>query len=200
MKIAPSRPAICDGGGPSATNGSGSTPDQPAPLGDAAALPVASSSPCRVIEVLLPPGSIRAHRLQMPTLVRADPHVLPCGRDRQRADPRDHVGVGDGPPVGVEIGEVLLPLAPAEQVGHADHGDHLVHVHGGAPGHLPVLQHVGTDGHDDQTAESRRDDRAAHRERVRRRRGRGRRPADGPGPRRRDRAADDDVARRDPHP
>ena len=44
---------------------------------------VARPSPGRVVEVLPPPGVVRAHRLEVAARVRADPHVLPRGRDHQ---------------------------------------------------------------------------------------------------------------------
>ena len=47
---------------------------------------IAPCAPIGVVEVLLAARRVDAGRLQMAARVRADPHVLPGGRDRQRAD------------------------------------------------------------------------------------------------------------------
>ena len=67
--------------------------------------------PILVIQVLLPPGRVGAHRLQVAAFVRTDPHVLPGGRDRQRTDPLPRRVVADGLAVRVDVGE-SAPLPP----------------------------------------------------------------------------------------
>jgi hypothetical protein len=69
-------------------------------------LRVAPRAPGVVVAVLLAPGDIRARRLEMAVRVRADPDVLPRGRNRELGDPLQHLRIVD-------------PLAPLVDVAEA---------------------------------------------------------------------------------
>ena len=71
-------------------------------------LVVAARTPGIVVAVLLAPRGVRARRLQMPVGIRADPHVLPGGRDRQLGDPREDLRLVD-----LAAGVVLVAEAAA---------------------------------------------------------------------------------------
>jgi hypothetical protein len=58
-------------------------------------LRVPAGAPRLVVAVLLAAGGVDARRLQMPVLIRTDPHVGPRGRDAERADARDDLGILD---------------------------------------------------------------------------------------------------------
>src|ERR687892_1792720 len=77
---------------------------------------VPTPSPPLVVEVLLPPGRVGAHGLQVTVGERADPHVPPGRWDGQRPDPLKHLGVGDPPPVGIEVLEPA-PAPPSPDAG-----------------------------------------------------------------------------------
>ena len=66
-------------------------------------LAAAASAPILVIQVLLPPGRVGAHRLEMAAFDRTDPHVRPGGRDRQRTDPLECRVIGDLLPVRMDV-------------------------------------------------------------------------------------------------
>src|SRR5205085_12598312 len=72
---------------------------------------VAPLPPALVVPVLTAARSIRADGLQMPIRVGADPDVLPCRRDRERADALERLGVVDASAGGVDVNE--SPPAPA---------------------------------------------------------------------------------------
>ena len=74
-------------------------------------LAVTTSPPIIVIQVLLPPGVIRTHGLEVSTVVRTDPHLLPRGRDRQRTDPRERLVVANPLAVRVDVDE-SSPVSP----------------------------------------------------------------------------------------
>jgi hypothetical protein len=67
------------------------------PLGDGQDVlvlgPLLRLAEFRVVEVLAAARRVGAHRLQMSRRPRADPHVLPRGRDRQRLDALDDLTV-----------------------------------------------------------------------------------------------------------
>jgi hypothetical protein len=68
-------------------------------------------TPDRAVQVLRAPGRVDSGRLQVPVRIRADPHLAPRRRDRQRLDSPDSVLVADALPVDVEVDEA----APAAQ-------------------------------------------------------------------------------------
>ena len=88
---------------------------------------VAPGAPVRVVEVLPAAGVVGADRLEVAVRERADPDVLPRGRDHQRLDPRDVLGRQPGAGV-VEVDEALAGAAagPSPRAGgdgaEADHG------------------------------------------------------------------------------
>jgi len=69
-----------------------------------------------VIAVLLAPARVAARGLQMAAPVHADPHVGVRGRNRQRVDARDFVGVADALAVLSVIREAVAH-APARIAG-----------------------------------------------------------------------------------
>ena len=74
-------------------------------------LAVPTSSPIIVIQVLLPPGVIGPHGLEVSTVLRTDPHLLPGGRDRQRTDPGERLVIANLLAVRVDVGE-SSPVSP----------------------------------------------------------------------------------------
>jgi hypothetical protein len=55
------------------------------PLHPLELLLIPALAPALVVQVLLTPSRIGPGRLEMAQRIWADPHVLPCGRDRERA-------------------------------------------------------------------------------------------------------------------
>src|SRR5690606_11200887 len=67
--------------------------------------PVLLLAPGGVIQVLSPPRSIDAGRLDVAVRVRADPDIRPCRRDREGGDPFSQLGVVHGAPGLVTVAE-----------------------------------------------------------------------------------------------
>src|SRR4029079_15956102 len=68
-------------------------------------LAVAPEAPLVVVAVLLPPTRIRADRLDVAVRQRADPDVLPGGRDRKRLNSRERLGIVEASAAGIQIRE-----------------------------------------------------------------------------------------------
>ena len=64
---------------------------------------VALRAPLRVIAVLQAAACVAAGRLQMTLRIGADPDGRPCGRDRERPDPREDFGAAYRPPAVVDV-------------------------------------------------------------------------------------------------
>ena len=64
---------------------------------------VPDAPPSRVVTVLLPPPVVAARRLDVAVGSRADPDLGPGGRDRQRLDPRQGLGVADRMTLRVDV-------------------------------------------------------------------------------------------------
>ena len=60
---------------------------------------IADLPPLLVVAVLLAPARIASGRLEMAARMRADPHGGPCRRDRQPAQPRQLLALGDHAPL-----------------------------------------------------------------------------------------------------
>ena len=73
-------------------------------------LAVAALAPQVVVPVLLAPGRVDPRGLNVAIRMRADPDVLPSGRDAQLRDPFEQLSVLDLPAL---VGEVLEALAAA---------------------------------------------------------------------------------------
>jgi hypothetical protein len=71
-------------------------------------------SPTTVIEVLLAAGRVDAGRLKLSLRVEADPHIPPCGWDRELRDPRQHVWVIDASTTGIDVFEAATATAAAD--------------------------------------------------------------------------------------
>ncbi len=86
------------------------------PLHAVELLAVAALAPARVVEVLLAPRCVDAGRLEMTPLVRADPDVVPRGRNGEAADTIDDVPICDRIAVAIDVAEVrgraLQPAVP----------------------------------------------------------------------------------------
>src|SRR6202000_1429891 len=88
-----------------------------------------------VIAVLPPTGGIGADRLKVSVRIDTDPHGVPCRRDPEAANALERVGVGDTPPVRIDVLEPLSPPPPddpgrgAVDAAQAGHG----HSNGAAP-------------------------------------------------------------------
>ena len=78
-------------------------------------LAVAPQPPERVIEVLLARRRVDPRRLEMSEPIKADPDVLPGGRDRKAADSLERVLIGDPVAVLIDVGEA----APASHAAQA---------------------------------------------------------------------------------
>src|SRR4029453_2094262 len=95
-------------------------------------LPVPPPPPALVIQVLLSARGVGPGRLEVAEWIRRDPHVRPGGRDGERADPVDDLGIRDRLPPLVNVGKAPAPAASGEAgrggVGGADPGRRL---HGG---------------------------------------------------------------------
>src|SRR5690242_9132200 len=74
---------------------------------------VAKVAPPLVIDVLLPPAIVLAHRHDVPVLIRTDPDIAPRRWDHEVFDPRLG-GVGHRPAVRVAIAEPASVLTPAD--------------------------------------------------------------------------------------
>src|SRR5437763_2919521 len=68
---------------------------------------VAPLAPALVVEVLLAPGGVESGGLQVAVGERADPHLLPGGRDPELVDPAQHLRVLDLAAAVVEVLESL---------------------------------------------------------------------------------------------
>jgi hypothetical protein len=68
-------------------------------------LQVAPLAPVVVVAVLLAPGGVRPRRLEVAAGVRADPDVLPRGRDRELGDAGERLRLVDPLPVVVDVRE-----------------------------------------------------------------------------------------------
>ena len=66
---------------------------------------VAHFAPARVIAVLLAPARVAAGGLQMAVVARADPDLVPGGRNRQRADACQRFRIAQRPAVGPQVPE-----------------------------------------------------------------------------------------------
>src|SRR5581483_1206910 len=66
---------------------------------------VADFSPMWMISTLLATTSVTAGRLKVTVRAGADPHVLPCRRDHQRADSPERIGIAKRLAMDVEISE-----------------------------------------------------------------------------------------------
>jgi hypothetical protein len=92
---------------------------------------VAAPAPVVVVAVLLAARLVRADRLQVAVGVRADPDVVPRGRDHELGDALEHLGLVDAAAVLVDV-EEAAPVAPpadagagavgAAQTGHGPQG------------------------------------------------------------------------------
>jgi hypothetical protein len=80
-------------------------------------LAVSMGAPMLVVEVLLAPCRIEARRLEMSAWVHADPHIAPRRRDRQRADPFEHLRIADSLAVGIEVLVAASASAPGDARG-----------------------------------------------------------------------------------
>jgi hypothetical protein len=72
---------------------------------------IAQLAPTRVVAVLLAALRIAPGRLQVTALVAADPDVGPCGRDGERLDALERLGIGDALTLGVVVFEPLAAVA-----------------------------------------------------------------------------------------
>ena len=75
---------------------------------------VAAGAPARVVEVLLAAALVDAGGLDVAAGIRADPHVLPRGRDHQLVDAGQDLGIVDALAVGVEDREAAAAPDPAQ--------------------------------------------------------------------------------------
>src|SRR5450759_5398435 len=70
--------------------------------------------PLRVVPVLLASSSVASHRLYVAAVIQADPDLLPGGRDRERADPGERLGIVDGAAVGRTVVEPSANAPPPD--------------------------------------------------------------------------------------
>jgi hypothetical protein len=77
-------------------------------------LAVALFAPLRVVEVLLASRGVDPGRLEVPSGIGADPHVLPRGRDHELLQPQDLVWVADRVSVRVDVAEAPAAAHPRE--------------------------------------------------------------------------------------
>jgi hypothetical protein len=75
---------------------------------------VAAGAPLVVVAVLLAAGVVDPRRLEVAVRVEADPHVPPCGRDRQVGDALERLRIVDSLPVRIEVLEAAAPAAPRD--------------------------------------------------------------------------------------
>jgi hypothetical protein len=79
-------------------------------------LAVAPRPPGVVVAILLAAGRVAARRLQVSVRIRADPDVLPRGRDRELGDPPQDLRIVDAIALLVDVAEPA-PAAPAADPG-----------------------------------------------------------------------------------
>jgi hypothetical protein len=77
-------------------------------------LSIPALAPDPVVDVLTPTGGVRAHRLDVPERVGADPDLLPGRRDDKLTDPLQHLVVVDPLSVLIEIFEAAASAAPCD--------------------------------------------------------------------------------------
>jgi hypothetical protein len=82
-------------------------------------LAVAHLAPARVVEVLLAARRVDAGGLQVPQGIGADPHVLPCGRDRQLLNAQERLRIAEACAVEVLIAEPASPPDPSYALARA---------------------------------------------------------------------------------
>jgi len=70
--------------------------------------------PLRVVPVLLASSSVASHRLYVAAVIQADPDLLPGGRDRERTDPGERLGIVDGAAVGRTVVEPSANAPPPD--------------------------------------------------------------------------------------
>jgi hypothetical protein len=75
---------------------------------------ISDGSISSVVAILFAPASIVADGLQMPGLDRADPHTLPCGRNREGTDALNVSRVFQATTGAIKVSESPAATSPAE--------------------------------------------------------------------------------------